>query len=108
MKATESYYKKRIEILENTVTKLTVERDLAREAVKRWELNADDVGRVEGESPASFLRNLARDAADAADLQKMLNQVIDTNESLAASLERATTPVYSNWKPRKFKDGLTE
>jgi hypothetical protein len=108
MKATESYYKKRIEIMESAVTKLTVERDLAREAVKRWELNADDVGRLEGESPASFLRRLARSAGDGEQFRQLVNQLMETNQSLAAQLERLTTTVYSNWKPREFKDGLTE
>jgi hypothetical protein len=88
MAATESYYKTRIRILEESVVRLMLERDVAQGALGRWETNAKDVG-WDGENPASWIRSLAREINDIPLYKQIIKDLSESVDRLARSLSKA-------------------
>jgi hypothetical protein len=76
MAATESYYQKRIEILELENDSLRTRRDLFEEELNRWKVNASDIG-WKGENPSTWMRNMARSLSDIPFYQETIKGLTD-------------------------------
>lgn len=104
MAATETYYQNKIQELEQELAIARAERELFKDALNRWEINAKDVGwKPEAGGSASWLRSLARDNAEIPMYVKVIRDLSESVDRLSRSLTEANSKaptVYSNWKDR--------
>jgi hypothetical protein len=92
MTATETYYQNKIQELREELAIVKMERELFKDALNRWEINAKDVGWKPSEGgSATWLRSMARNINDIPFMQQVIRDLSDSVERLSLALTAANS-----------------
>jgi hypothetical protein len=102
MEATESYYQRKIQQLNEQLGQVELERDRFKEELDRWKTCAGDIG-WKGEHPATYFRQLALSIADIPFYQEVIKNLSGSRgKELFGEPPKAKTKTYK--KPKSKYD----